>query len=198
MNVRVHSFREHFVARFGVGDRAVWTHGRWNHGRHNGRFGWWWWAGGAWYFYDAPVYPYPDYVSTTYYEDPGQGGAYWYWCNDPRAYYPYIQTCNGPWQPVPAGANPGPQGADQNAGPPPGYNDQNDGDNGDNNNGPPPGYGNGPNDQNGQPPGYGNGPNDQGGYGNGPDNGDDQDNNDNNDNGPDNNDNNGPPPGSPQ
>jgi hypothetical protein len=37
-----------------------WRAGHWYHGRHGGRVGWWWVAGGVWYFYPAPVYPYPD------------------------------------------------------------------------------------------------------------------------------------------
>src|SRR5690349_13141375 len=41
-------------------DIDYWHHGHWNHGWHDGRIGWWWVLGGAWYFYPAPVYPYPD------------------------------------------------------------------------------------------------------------------------------------------
>src|SRR5690349_8921183 len=37
-----------------------WHHGRWWHGAHHGRIGWWWVVGDVWYFYPAPVYPYPD------------------------------------------------------------------------------------------------------------------------------------------
>ncbi len=183
VNVRVAPFRFHnrVVVRLTPGERWRWTHGRWHHGWFRGRFGWWWWAGGAWYFYTAPVYPYPAYVSDVYYDDASsEGTGYWYWCNDPRGYYPYVQTCNGPWQPVPAGAGPEqgngnmgaapPSDSDEN-GPPPGYGDNDQ-------NGPPPGYGD--QDQ-GPPPGYNNGPGDQG-------QGDDES----DDSGPD--DQNGPPP----
>ena len=37
-----------------------WHSGYWYHGPHGGRPGWWWVVGGTWYFYPAPVYPYPD------------------------------------------------------------------------------------------------------------------------------------------
>ena len=37
----------------------------------------------------------------------------WYRCDNPEGYYPYVRTCNGPWQPVPVApdnAPPGPPG----------------------------------------------------------------------------------------
>ena len=149
----------HFTPR----EHGAWIGGRWNHGWHNGRLGWWWFAGGAWYFYDAPVYPYPGYVSDYYVdEDYGAPGAYWYYCSSPPGYYPYVQRCAGPWQPVtptpPPGAGYGPPQAYQGPNGGPGPDDQ-----------PPPGYqgpngGPGPGDQ--PPPGYqgpngGPGPGDQ-------------------------------------
>lgn len=118
-DIRLHGFRPHVavrvspfharlgwrVGRFTPRERAVWTHGRWWHGRHNGRFGWWWGVDGGWFFYSAPVYPYPDYVSQTYYDEPsGDYGDYWYYCRDPEGYYPYVRTCHGSWEPVPAQA----------------------------------------------------------------------------------------------
>ena len=107
VTVRVSPFRARLgwrVNRFTPRERVLWTHGRWWHGRHNGRFGWWWWANGGWFFYDAPVYPYPDYVSETYYQDSSDDDAanYWYYCRDPQGYYPYVRRCNGSWEPVPA------------------------------------------------------------------------------------------------
>lgn len=82
----------------------------WRHASHNGRYGWWWFVGGGWYFYDEPVYPYPVFISDyAYYDDDNYGdyGGYapdvWYWCNWPRGYYPMVQMCEVPWQPVPAG-----------------------------------------------------------------------------------------------
>jgi hypothetical protein len=185
--VAPHRFAAHSYAHFTAADRAIWHRGHWWHGPWHGRNGWWWFAGGAWYFYTAPIYPYPGYVSDYYYDDqdnynpgPAAGAApyNWYYCQNPPGYYPYIQSCNGPWQPVPATppgyATNGPgapgqgpdQGPDQSYGPqdqngpPPGYNDNGP----DDQNGPPPGYEqNGPGDQNGPPPGYDdNGPDNQG------------------------------------
>jgi len=40
--------------------RQAWEAGRWRHEVHNGRLGWWWDVGGVWYYYPAPVYPYPN------------------------------------------------------------------------------------------------------------------------------------------
>jgi hypothetical protein len=59
-----HDFR-HFTPV----ERRWWTGGHWRHTRWHGRLGWWWNVGPSWYFYDAPVYPYPESVSPTYDED---------------------------------------------------------------------------------------------------------------------------------
>ena len=32
----------------------------------------------------------------------------WYYCDNPRGYYPYVQNCSTAWQPVPANPPPGP------------------------------------------------------------------------------------------
>ena len=111
------NLHDHNVSHFSAQDRATWQHGRWQHGNHHGRNGWWWNSGGTWFFYDQPVYPYPGYVSNTYYDDdyydgggydgyadpgygasPGDGGYYWYYCNNPAGYYPYVKSCRGPWR----------------------------------------------------------------------------------------------------
>ena len=149
-------------AHFSPAERLAWTHGRWYHRFWHGRYGWWWYAGGAWFWYNAPVYPYPTDVSDYYYEEPdyNEPAANWYYCYNPPGYYPYVSSCYGPWQPVPAegyggydqggpdqggpdqgGPDQGPPPDDQQYGngqPPPGYYNQ----------GPPPGYNQGP------PPGY--------------------------------------------
>ena len=97
------AFHAHDFAHFSVGERSAWLGGRWDHGWHNGRLGWWWYAGGAWYFYGAPIYPYPGYVSDDYVDDDAYGppGQNWYYCQNPPGYYPYVQQCRMPWQPVP-------------------------------------------------------------------------------------------------
>ena len=48
----IHHFREY--------DFDYWRTGHWTRTFHEGRNGWWWVAGGAWYFYPAPIYPYPN------------------------------------------------------------------------------------------------------------------------------------------
>ena len=83
-----------------------WRGGHWFHGWYGGRFGWYWYVPGYdWYaYYDAPVYPYPAYP---YAGGPAPTPNVWYYCLSPPGYYPYVQQCAGPWQPVPAGAPPG-------------------------------------------------------------------------------------------
>lgn len=92
-------WRDHDVRRFRDHDFAVWRGGRWFHARHEGRFGWWWVAGGTWYFYPAPIYPYPDPLVPAY---ATPGAPVWYFCPTAQVYYPYVPSCPVPWQVVPA------------------------------------------------------------------------------------------------
>ena len=94
----IHAFHER--------DFGVWRGGHWFHGDHGGRFGWWWMAGGAYYFYPAPIYPYPDPYIPPVAAVPPQPGQYWYYCQSPQGYYPYVPSCAVAWQPVPAVAPP--------------------------------------------------------------------------------------------
>ncbi len=94
----------HFTPR----ERAVWGRGRWVHGWHDGRYAWWWFVGGFWYFYPAPIYPYPTYVPPAIVMQqapPVPTGLppaqYWYYCDNPAGYYPYVASCNGAWRQVP-------------------------------------------------------------------------------------------------
>lgn len=76
-----------------------WHGGFWRHDWHGGRFGWWWVVGPSWYFYPAPVYPYPNpYVPPSI---PAPTGPMWYWCPAPAGYYPYVAACSTAWQAVP-------------------------------------------------------------------------------------------------
>ena len=84
------------------GSIGQWHGGRWYQGWHDGRYGWWWTVpGDDWYAYDLPAYPSPAYPNTGY---PGAPTApqYWYYCQSPPGYYPYVQQCVGSWQTVPA------------------------------------------------------------------------------------------------
>lgn len=90
------------IGRFQEHDVRVWRSGHWHHGPHDGRHGWWWVVGGAWYFYPAPSYPYPDPFVPGFADAPPDDTGYWYYCPYWDQYYPYVATCPGGWQPVPA------------------------------------------------------------------------------------------------
>jgi hypothetical protein len=90
------------IHHFGDHDFARWRGGAWFNGFHDGRNGWWWVVGPDFYFYPAPVYPYPDpYVPPAMVPAPA-AAATWYYCANPQGYYPYVPRCAVPWQPVPA------------------------------------------------------------------------------------------------
>lgn len=108
-------------------DWDTWRHGYWYHGWYGSRWGWWWLAGGVWFYYPAPIYPYPDpyvpgtvtVVNTTPAPPPAPSQPptvqYWYHCSAPDGYYPYVSQCPGGWTKVPAT----PPGASQTATAPP-------------------------------------------------------------------------------
>jgi len=59
----------------------------------------------------APVYVAPGYVAPGYYVGPAAPvGApsvksqSWYYCDNPKGYYPSVQSCAGGWREVPAQA----------------------------------------------------------------------------------------------
>jgi hypothetical protein len=95
----IHQFRGH--------DFDHWRAGNWFNGLHEGRNGWWWIVDGSWYFYPAPVYPYPDpYTPPVVAIAPAPGTAviaapsYLYYCKNPAGYYPYVPQCFGHWHRV--------------------------------------------------------------------------------------------------
>ncbi len=110
------------IHRLGEHDMKIWRRGHWTHGHHGGRLGWWWVAAGAWYFYPAPVYPYPDPYTppvTVINQPPVEVAPQanvappppapaqppaqtWYYCDSAQAYYPYVPSCPEPWRQVPA------------------------------------------------------------------------------------------------
>jgi hypothetical protein len=104
-NGRIERFHEH--------DYRTWSGGHWEHGRHDGRYGWWWLAGGLWYFYPAPIYPYPDPYAPPVVVVPQVApqpvaplapppAQYWYYCDAAGGYYPYVPSCPSGWRAVPA------------------------------------------------------------------------------------------------
>ena len=105
-------FHSHFAAgsvgRFGGRDLGAWRGGFWWHGFRGGRIGWWWFTDGFWYWYDTPAYPYPEFVGDYSVPDEGYAppGPVWYYCYEPRGYYPYVPVCPSGWRVMPAGPDP--------------------------------------------------------------------------------------------
>lgn len=90
-------------------------HGGWHGGWRGGAWvgpGWGWGWGGPWWGYPAYPYYYPNYYSTppvvmeqqpqTYVEPAPQREEqyYWYYCGNPKGYYPYVKRCPDGWQRV--------------------------------------------------------------------------------------------------
>nr|WP_315594621.1 hypothetical protein [uncultured Cupriavidus sp.] len=89
-------------------------HDGFHHGHGHATFfvvggGWpgWWWG----YPYDSWPYPvaYPgNYAGPVQYIEKGDGSdgasanAWWYRCDQPSGYYPYVKDCPGGWQIEPA------------------------------------------------------------------------------------------------
>ncbi len=123
-----YEYRERHFDRFSFEEQERWRGGIWRQEWHNGRYGWWWWNDGFWYYYPQPIYPYPDYVSDDYYRQPDEvivvqpdyqppvyqpapaqplppaappPQQYWYYCDDPAGYSPYVTACNVQWRQVP-------------------------------------------------------------------------------------------------
>ena len=96
-------------------ERSVWRVGVWIHDWHDGRYAWWWQLGGFWYIYPEPIYPYPTYIPpaiVVQQAPPVPTGLppaqYWYYCDNPQGYYPYVASCNSAWRPVPVTPPPSP------------------------------------------------------------------------------------------
>ena len=109
----LHRYTGHDFNHWSEQEQTIWRSGAWRHERYKGRFGWWWNAGGMMYFYEEPVYPYPQVLPETEYElpvedqqqpeytqEPSSDPYYWYYCQDPKGYYPYIAECPGGWMTV--------------------------------------------------------------------------------------------------
>jgi hypothetical protein len=101
-------FHDRDIGRFHERDFVVWRAGGWHHSWHGGRYAWWWVIGPSWYYYPAPAYPYPDpYRPPIVVEVPApvNGPApqqFWYYCESPKGYYPYVPSCRTEWRPVPS------------------------------------------------------------------------------------------------
>lgn len=118
------------VHRFSPADFHAWRGGYWHHGWYGDRLGWWWIVNGIWFYYAAPIYPYPNpYVpgsvvviqpeQPTPAPPPTEAPTpYWYHCTSPEGYYPYVTECPGGWTKVPA-TPPPPPATSQPENPPP-------------------------------------------------------------------------------
>jgi len=90
-------------------------------GGHGGGWGWGWGLGlglgvglaadsllgwpGYYYPYGPYAYPYPAYPTTVIQQVPvavPAAPASYYYCDNPKGYYPYVASCQTPWRPVPA------------------------------------------------------------------------------------------------
>jgi len=87
--------------------------GHWEHGWHNGGYGWWWFAvPPAVYLWSLPpARPEPPPTTVIIESAPPATVAApaanapapsWYFCEASRSYYPYVATCPGGWRQVPA------------------------------------------------------------------------------------------------
>jgi hypothetical protein len=117
-----HNFHGRNYHHFNEREPATWRNGNWHHTSYGGRFGWWWVVGGVWYWYAAPIYPYPTVVpiepilvapivaepprmvmpppQPTFAAAPQP--LMLYWCDDPKGFAPHVQNCNVDWKPIPA------------------------------------------------------------------------------------------------
>lgn len=81
-----------------------------HHGFHSGVIGGGVWLGPYWgpywdpYWYPAYYPPYPSYAAPVAVESQPQtfiqqspAQSYWYYCEDAKAYYPYVRECPAGW-----------------------------------------------------------------------------------------------------
>lgn len=101
-----------------LASNSVWAHGG-GGGHYGGHYGGGWGHGiglgyGLGYYggyYSSPYYAYPPTVITVPVAPPvyiqqsppvvqQNPSGFWYYCNSPQGYYPYIKQCPGGWQQV--------------------------------------------------------------------------------------------------
>jgi hypothetical protein len=110
-----HDFHGRDFAHFGPAERSLWAGGRWVHDWHDGRYAWWWAVDDFWYFYPEPIYPFPTYIppAIVLQQAPPMPTGLppalsWYYCDNPKGYYPYVASCGVAWREVPVTPPPPP------------------------------------------------------------------------------------------
>ena len=59
-----------------------------------------WWPGYWPYYYTPPVVAPPPATTTYVQPAPQDSSSYWYYCESPKGYYPYVKSCPGGWMQV--------------------------------------------------------------------------------------------------
>jgi len=90
---------------------AHFSGGHWHHGWAGHPHGWW----GPRFFWGGTVVVGPPYYAAPpvvvqqqppVYAEPEPGQNYWYYCQNPQGYYPYVNNCPGGWMKVVPPTNP--------------------------------------------------------------------------------------------
>jgi hypothetical protein len=101
--------------------------GGWHGGGHGGgNFNVWFGPGWGWDPFFYPYYPYypsyPAYQPPVVIQQPEQyvvpepqpqQTSYWYYCQNPKGYYPYVKRCPGGWMKVVPSPGPPGEGPDE-------------------------------------------------------------------------------------
>jgi hypothetical protein len=62
------------------------------------------------YYYPPPQPVYVQPAPPPVYVEQNKADDYWYYCAQPKAYYPYVKSCPAGWMKVVPGSNGAPQG----------------------------------------------------------------------------------------
>jgi hypothetical protein len=91
-----------------AGIAQAWRDGGFHHGFHHAhtRFFFGLSIGPFWPYAYAYPYPYvvypPAVVVPPAYVPPATQGPFWWYCDNPPGYYPYVRSCPGGWRAVPS------------------------------------------------------------------------------------------------
>ncbi len=100
---------------FGITGTSYAWRGGWHHGARvstrvfiggDFAFGPWWWGPGYPYYYASPPVVVQESPPVYIQQQPPAQPAYWYYCQNPAGYYPYVKTCPSGWMTVVPPNNP--------------------------------------------------------------------------------------------